>query len=301
MPTQSQTPSPANAAQPPTVPDTITGAAPSQPPCAPDNTPAASSQPTPQPEPDSPPAADADDLLADIVSEDMWNDLLRTNMTVIDPLPKHLVTVYAEAKCESMRQLLESHPTEEDAVQAWLCLLLFDKLVAHTKTDPHVSLNITMRLWLRQAADGEWYALVADALDRWADRGPRQPTSKSGPFARVARRVETLVCKGSYSKAAQTALSPARRPAAPEDRAKLLAEITLETHLCPQDTTPIHFDEDQFKELQYHNVTLVVAFAQPMSQPRRPARLACWLLEHPPADNRWGAPPQGDLHQHCTR
>ena len=123
-------------------------------------------------------------VYADVITGDMWEELLTTQATIIDPLPKHLQKAYAEAKCEVMQQILTIPPdptNEHDATQAWMCLLLFDKLVAHAKTDPSISLNATMRQRLRQAMDGEWMYLATDFIDKWTKGSSPRTHPKKTP------------------------------------------------------------------------------------------------------------------------
>ena len=124
---------------------------------------------------------------ADVISAEMWEEILLCRATVIDPLPRHLAKPYAEAKCELMQHVLAAHPinadNEHDAVQAWMCLIFFDKLVAHAKTDPSVSLNATMRQRLRQALDGDWAYLAHDMLDKWPRDHPAVQSDAKDPVA----------------------------------------------------------------------------------------------------------------------
>ena len=42
----------------------------------------------------------------DVISLEMWDQVLLTNMSVIDPLPSHLQQAFAEVKGQCINQLL---------------------------------------------------------------------------------------------------------------------------------------------------------------------------------------------------
>ena len=99
-----------------------------------------------------------------------------------------------------MQQVLDTPlASEEDSFQAWMSLILLDKLVAHTKTDPSISLNATMRQRLRQAQDGEWLYLANDVLDKWS--GPRNPAPTTSQCQRGAACL--LFARASRSRLAR--------------------------------------------------------------------------------------------------
>merc|ERR1711940_148932 len=96
-----------------------------------------------------------------------------------------------------------------DQEQAWMCVIFFDKLVGHTKTDNNMTLNQSMRHRLRLAADGEWHTLVTEALEAWGakEAGPLGP-GRTDPDKAVAQRVATLAKRGALGRAAQAARCP---------------------------------------------------------------------------------------------
>ena len=122
----------------------------------------------------------------------MWKKALTTKMAVIDPLPKHPHQAFAEGKGRCIDQML-APATPQDHEQAWMCVIFFDKLVVHTRTDNNMTLNQSMRNRLRMAAEGEWHTLVTEALEAW---GVKEAGSlgqgRKDPDKAVALRVATL-------------------------------------------------------------------------------------------------------------
>ena len=144
-----------------------------------------------------------------------------------------------------MQQVLSTPAADHgEAVQAWMCLILFDKLVAHSKTDPSMSLNATMRQRLRQAMDGEWLYLASDVLDKWPKRRAAAPTN-ADHLAATAKRAQSLASRGNFSKAAAAAMATPRGPAPPDEKAKLLAELCHDNSLCPSDSRPLELDANE--------------------------------------------------------
>ena len=154
-----------------------------------------------------------------------------------------------------MGQILHTHPdNHQDLTQAWMCLIHFDKLVAHSKTDPSISLNAAMRQRLRHAASGEWSYLAHDVLDRWP-RDVRAAHAAKDPAAQAARRVQRLATRGNFAKAAQAALAPPRQPPTATELTKLKDELNFSNTLCPASNDPIQFTDSQINDFHRHAST----------------------------------------------
>ena len=198
----------------------------------------------------------ASDDQADYIDAKVWETTLTLRCNIIDPLPKHLVQPYAETKAEVVDQLLNTNPQDTEALtQAWFCVIFFDKLVAHSKCDPDDSLNATMRNRMRMASNGEWVTLAHDLIDRWADPVSLGTRPGTDPWLSLAKRIQRLVARGNFSKAATAALSGIPTGHSQDDKQRIIDELNMSTTLCPSSDTPIELDLDQTLRFRKHFIT----------------------------------------------
>ena len=158
------------------------------------------------------PSPDVADELIDlqgsheVLDDEVWQKALKADIPVLRQVPQPLRTVVASAKGQHLVAAVHAMESDDDQqrLQAWWQVLLFDKLICHTGGDKDEGINAKTRQRLRWLEDCEWLQLVSELCCADGGRARRQTNQTSDKIRvqRVVRNART----GSWRRALSAVL-----------------------------------------------------------------------------------------------